>query len=215
MSSRSPIQSRQGIAAWSAAAIWLTAVVIGSLVLIDHAARPGRVLEPVCSWPGDTTLPRRTDRLTLVMFAHPRCPCTRASISELAAIVRTGQASVDICVVFFCPGDGAGNWRDTELVRQARNIPQARVVFDVDGIEERRFRATVSGQVMMYDSAGNLLYAGGITAGRGHAGDSFGKAAVLSLLREPPAKQPATAIRFPVFGCALFASTDAKGGEIR
>jgi len=66
--------------------------------------------------------------------------------------------------------------------------------------------------VLLYDAAGALRFSGGITAARGHEGDSMGAAAILSLLSAaspavtaalaPEARQ--TALRAaPVFGCPL------------
>jgi hypothetical protein len=48
------------------------------------AATPGR-------WPADSRIKPDADRATLVMLAHPHCPCTRASIGELARLMTQAQ----------------------------------------------------------------------------------------------------------------------------
>jgi hypothetical protein len=202
-------------AAWFAAAAWLILVSSGSLALIDHSARPGRVLEPSLQWPLDSALVHSQERPALLMFAHPRCPCTQASLAELASIVQAYGNRIDIQVVFLCPADGKESWRDTALVREAKRLSAVKVVFDPEAVEARRFRATISGQVLIFDRLGKLLYDGGITAARGHAGENLGKSAVISLIGGTGVANVAAPIQFPTFGCALFVSQDPSGGAAR
>jgi hypothetical protein len=68
---------------------------------------------------------------------------------------------------------------------------------DVGGTEHRRFGARVSGEVYLFQTDGQLVFHGGITAGRGHAGDNLGRSAVESFLREGVLPPETT----PVFGC--------------
>ena len=71
---------------------------------------------------------------------------------------------------------------------------------DNDGIEARRFGSSTSGQVMLYNTQGKLLFSGGITASRGHSGDNDGRTAIVALLTQGQALTDET----PVFGCQLF-----------
>ena len=59
---------------------------------------------------------------------------------------------------------------------------------------------------MFYDARGALLFSGGITGARGHAGDNAGRRAIVALLNRSPARSRAT----NVFGCSLFARKSAK-----
>ena len=72
--------------------------------------------------------------------------------------------------------------------------------------------AETSGYVVVYSPSGELLFHGGITAGRGHAGDNSGEQAILSLLstHEAPTRQTR------VFGCALLdaKTTSAKTASV-
>jgi hypothetical protein len=53
---------------------------------------------------------------------------------------------------------------------------------------------------MLYDADGVLLFTGGITGARAHAGDNAGRQALVALLNEmKPNGRTAT-----VFGCSLF-----------
>ena len=70
------------------------------------------------------------------------------------------------------------------------------------GTEARRFGVSTSGQTLLYDNAGALLFAGGITGARAHQGDNDGRRSIVALLnRETPARTATN-----VFGCSLFST---------
>jgi hypothetical protein len=52
----------------------------------------------------------------------------------------------------------------------------------------------------MYDRDGRLLFQGGITISRGHAGDNPGRSALVALLNHELVSEVET----PVYGCSLF-----------
>jgi glyoxylase-like metal-dependent hydrolase (beta-lactamase superfamily II) len=110
------------------------------------------------------------------------------------------QGRVTAYVLFVKPPDFAAGWEQTDLLTSAATIPGVTVVRDDDGIEASRFRAATSGQTVLYDADGKLLFSGGITGARGHAGDNAGRAAVVSLLAEDETERQET----PVYGCPLF-----------
>ncbi len=70
---------------------------------------------------------------------------------------------------------------------------------DIQGREALRFGAATSGQTLLYDASGRLLFSGGITPARGHAGDNDGSDALLELLSGGSGRHHQT----PVFGCSL------------
>ncbi len=134
------------------------------------------------------------------MLAHPRCPCTRASIGELARITAQVQGRVSAYVLFLKPPASGSDWEDTDLRQTAATIPGVTVLSDVDGAEAHRFGAETSGHTLLFDTDGQLLFSGGITQLRGHAGDNAGESAVLSLVETHTAERAQTF----VFGCSLF-----------
>jgi hypothetical protein len=178
--------------------IWLAAVVCGLGILLVHGYTPGKDAGSAPqNWPAKS--PRNTSRPKLVMFAHPKCPCTRASIGELAVLMTQCQGLVDAEVVFLRPKGAGEDWVHTDLWRSAAAIPGVGVRSDEGGREASAFRATTSGHVVLYDAKGGLLFSGGITGGRGHAGDNSGRTAILELLHHRPAPESRT----PTFGCSL------------
>jgi hypothetical protein len=96
-------------------------------------------------------------------------------------------------------GDPSG-WEQSGLIEEAAGIPRVRTVLDPGGSIARRFGARTSGQTLLYDGNGRLVFNGGITASRGHSGDNDGRETITSILL----RQPARRSHSPVFGCALF-----------
>jgi len=200
-------QTKRILATSLFAITWIAAVAFGLRVLFQYENAPGRVGALAPEWPA-AHLERATDRPTLVMLAHPRCPCTAASIGELAQIMARLQGKVAAYVLFVKPKESGPAWEDTNLRRSAEAIPGVKVVFDPDGVEAGRFGAETSGHTLLFGADGHLLFSGGLTASRGHAGENAGERAILDLLtNQTPART-----RTLVFGCSLInsARTESK-----
>jgi hypothetical protein len=180
--------------------LWLTAISYGMFVLLAHSYAPGRDdgLAPN-NWPVQSSIPTASGKSTLVMFIHPKCPCTRASLNELAVLMTHCQNLVNASVMAVQPDGVAPDWVRTDLYRSANSIPGVVVRVDNKGEEAHRFHATTSGQVVLYDRGGRLLFSGGITAARGHEGDNAGLSDIMEMLHGRVAVQGKT----PVFGCSL------------
>lgn len=161
---------------------------------------PGRGAAAPATWPGGTSLVRADKRPTLVLLAHPQCSCTRASIDELAEALARAVVRPKTYVLFMKPTGFSDDWAQSDLWRTAAALPDVTVVRDDDGEEARRFGASTSGQTLLYDEAGTLLFAGGITGARSHRGDNDGRRAIVELLNRESSTTAATR----VFGCALF-----------
>jgi hypothetical protein len=182
-----------------AGSAWLLAVAIGMTVLWRYSTAAGIPAAPPLEWPRESRIRPSPDLATLILLAHPQCPCTRASIEELDRLMARLDGRLVAHVLFVTPTDVPDGWERTDLWRTAAAIPGVDVVRDEDGAEARRFHAPTSGQVILYDAAGRLRFSGGITAARGHAGDNLGRSAIVALLEGGAPTAPAT----PVFGCAL------------
>jgi hypothetical protein len=179
--------------------VWGLAVAGGCLFSFHFENTPAAIDAAREVWPQESACRLSPDRPTLVMFVHPRCPCSRASLDELATLMTHCQERVDAEVVFFLPPSASAEWAQTDLWESAARIPGVAVRLDRGGAEQRRFAASVSGEVFVYGTSGRLAFHGGITAGRGHAGDNPGRSALESLLVDDQLSARTT----PVFGCAL------------
>jgi hypothetical protein len=186
----------------AAAMFWVSVIAFGMACMLRYANAPGGAGMTPVLWPAGSRIALETNRPTLIVFAHPRCPCTRASIGELDQLMADCQGRFGAQVWFIKPAGVAPNWTDTDLWAKAAAIPGVTVHRDDDGIEARRFQAETSGQSVLYDQTGKLLFHGGITISRGHAGDNPGVDALKALLTHKVLNQAQT----PVFGCSLFGS---------
>jgi len=194
--------TQKGISPWLAAifaGLWLIAAALGQRVMMNYdyaAAAPGT---PPPKWPIATKVPRTTGLPSIVVVAHPHCPCSRATMEELARLMAILHNRATATVIFVRPSGFSQDWEMTDLWRDAARIPGVSVLTDLGGIEASLFGAQGSGQTMLYDAAGNLRFSGGITASRGHAGDSLGRTAILSIVNTGDSSTSHTS----VYGCSL------------
>jgi hypothetical protein len=175
-------------------------------VLWRYAGAPGTRSGAPVHWPDGTALRRSGDRLTLTMFVHPHCACSRASVAELGKLVARVRGQVDTQLVFVLPRGVDPDWAQSDLRTRAAHLSDVRLVEDVGGVEARRFGAVTSGATLLYDRAGKLAFAGGITAVRGHEGDSFGQERIVALITSGAADRTDS----PVFGCVLDDNSQRK-----
>ncbi len=184
---------------------WIAVTGSGMFYLARYQTTAGAVATTPMDWPSDSKIARRGDRDTLVLFAHPKCPCTTATMTELAIVMTECRDRLDTTVMFVRPPGMPVGWEKTDLWTTAAAIPGVTVRSDVGGVESARFGAQTSGQAVLFDRSGRLLFCGGITPGRAHEGDNAGRDSIVArVLGTKPA-----ATQTPVFGCALIDSPTA------
>lgn len=182
---------------------WAVAVICAMGVMIRYQMTPtapasASVAVPR-TWPDGIDIVRRPGRYTAVMALHPQCPCSRASVHELMELTARTAGRMDAVVLFVDPSGAPADWLNTDLLAQAKQIPDVTVMIDRDGADARQFGATTSGQVVLFDPQDRLVFSGGITDGRGYQGDNTGLTAMLDLVRDGKSTVSATA----VYGCPL------------
>lgn len=198
---------------------WIVVVVAGFAALGMYENRPGDRADAPGRWPvepggegfeavaaatGVVTVDPPPAAARVVLFAHPRCPCTLASVEELARVAaQVPEGTLDVTVALFVPAGADPRFTQTELAAAARRIPGAHVVQDVDGRLARGFGARTSGHVVAYDRGGALRLQGGLTISRGHAGDNRSTAH----LRRMAEGAPVALLNAPVYGCDLLGET--------
>lgn len=179
---------------------WLTTVLAAMTVLTNYSSAPGPTGEVCQIWPADSPITRQPGKLSLLLFAHPKCPCTRATIGELAIVMRHCREQIDCHVLFMRPSSKPDDWARTDLWQSASDIPRVNVAVDLDGREAMRFGAATSGAAVLFDADGRLLFHGGITSSRGHSGSNLARDSVIALAR----REKPSCTESPVFGCELF-----------
>ena len=103
--------------------------------------------------------------------------------------------------MFLRPSAFNAGWEKTDLWDRAAALPNVTVLRDDDGVEAQRFGVETSGQTLLYNARGEVIFSGGITGSRGHEGDNASAAALVTLLKHGAHE----ATRTSVFGCPLFA----------
>lgn len=181
---------------------WLLLVAGAMTFLAAYSNTPGATGAAPKRWPSDSQIAHDVSQPTLLLFAHPHCPCTNATLGELELLIAQTQGKVNAHVLFIRPGGLTEDWVKSDLWRKASTIPGVTAEIDEGNVEARRFHVETSGEALLYGSDGRFLFAGGITLSRGHSGDNPGRTAITSLLNRGSADENMT----PIFGCSLFAA---------
>lgn len=194
---------------WAAAlsAAWLLGLVASLASVVRYKTSPGAEGPTPARWPEASTLPHSPGRNTLVLFLHPECPSSRASLAEFNwlmndALVRETTDGVVVFAELIQPPDPHAPFSSWA---RAAEVPNTVRRLDVDGAEAARFGALTGGHAALYDGDGALRYSGGLTNSRGHQGDNVGRRSVLAVVTGSGRAAP----HRPVYGCALHDPTDA------
>lgn len=178
---------------------WFVGVVGAFGFVWSYKTAPGPNTNAPARWPRASTIVPAPAKANLLMFVHPHCPCSRASIAELARLAVTIGDRALLHIVLVRPRGTDPGFEDTTLAERARAIGKARVVVDDQATEADRFGAQTSGATVLYTSAGELAFSGGLTTARGHEGEGPAHAQILRAIAGDRV-QAATA---PTFGCEL------------
>jgi hypothetical protein len=185
---------------YGALGLWLV-VVLGAFGMVwRYKTEPGATGAAPATWPAQSKLVPATDKANLVLFAHPQCPCTRASMAELAHLAVELGGRAQIHVVLVRPKETDPGFEDGTIADRAAAIAGARVMVDDGGIEAERFGAKTSGATVLYTRSGQLAFSGGLTTARGHEGRGPAEDRIVSVVNGDAKKPFETA---PTFGCEL------------
>lgn len=186
--------------------IWFIAVASSFHFLMKYSAAEGRTGVINKDWPESTQL-KFKNPYELVVFIHPGCSCSKASLVELSRLV-SQESEIASQIVFMKTAKLSSLLEGNDLLAQARRIPRATIIFDEDGKEAKIFGALTSGHTFLYHEERGLLFSGGITAARGHEGKSVGQESIQHLLKNKPARNIAS-----VFGCDIFGTLFKTGNK--
>ncbi len=180
-------------------AAWSVCAGFGLARMLTYELTPGPETAAPTTWPAAATISRDVSGQTLVLFLHPRCPCSRATLAELERLIATCDRPIALRIIFVRPDGTQEDWYRTDLYHAAERLRQAVICRDADGVEASRFGAKTSGQALLFAADGRLLFQGGLTPSRGHEGDNVGRDALCALI----GGKPTTCTKTAVFGCSL------------
>ncbi|MBC7537712.1 MAG: hypothetical protein H7281_02735 [Bacteriovorax sp.] len=188
------------------AVIWLVLCLAGLSALNWYKLLPGPVGKISVFWPHNIPLERDRSVYNLVLFAHPKCECTHASLIELEKLLIETKKKMKVVIFFYHPKGTEPGWTSGDSKDLSLKLKMTEVYDDRGGEIARRFGAMTSGQVMVYNPDGKLVFAGGITESRGHIGSNPGTRSIASVVTKgvPIISNQNT------FGCLLFSEQEMK-----
>lgn len=176
---------------------WGLAAAAGMFVLMAYSQSAGNQGHPTLARSAGIAV--SDEGYTLVMAVHPRCPCTRASVYELERLAVRCRGLLRCRVLVYEPEGGGEGWGSNDPFSLGARLPSAEIQADPGGRIAAALGCEVSGAVVLFDAQGTPQFWGGITPGRGHAGDNRGSDAIASLVLG----QSQLVQTSPVYGCGL------------
>lgn len=178
--------------------IWAALVALGAHQALKFENTAGSSGIPQRRLPASLRTAAGNDAFVLVMLAHPNCPCTRASLTELERLLARARGKLATFVILSKPGASIEELRASPMSELAARIPGVSVI-PQQVLATETFAGETSGTTLLYDPRGLLVYSGGITRARGHLGDNPGADAVLARVAE----RTQEFLHLPAFGCPL------------
>lgn len=179
--------------------MWGGLLFIGHLVLFEYEMTASPLADTKRIFPEKSVVQLARGRQNIILFIHPMCPCTMASVDELAELMHVGQEDAIGTVIALMPTELKSEWSSQPVFSALKRIRNVSISYDSDGSQAATFGATTSGHVLIYDGRGVLQFSGGITASRGHSGDNANLQAAKNIILDRNPKFATT----PVLGCAL------------
>lgn len=150
-----------------------------------------------------------SDRMTLIVAIHPRCPCSPATLENLARMATRCGDGLACRVLMFVPEGADDPWRRGRCWDAARLVPGVEIAEDIEGAAARRLGAFTSGAAVLLDRDGSVRFTGGLTSARGHAGENRITQSIVDIVQG----RPGDVTRAPVFGCAIVKPDWPEGAE--
>ena len=181
--------------------LWILLIILSLGLLINYETKPALLTDAVKYWPSLTQFIQKNNTYKLVMVVHPYCSCSRASLRELSLIMaRIHEAPVSTYLLFYRSKASAVAWTKSRLWEKALQLENVQLIDDADGKLSKLFNASISGQTLLYEPSGRLVFNGGITPSRGHEGDNSGINAIVAIITKGITKTHKTF----VYGCPIF-----------
>ena len=140
---------------------------------------------------------------TLILFYHPHCVCTRATVHNLQSVTAATNKHLNSIAIAYQPVISDPRWIHSSTSRDLKKAG-FRVFADLDGKCCRELGVYTSGHVLVYDEQGKLVFNGGVTQSRGHEGSCNACDDLVKSIENADEN----IFVWPVFGCAILESED-------
>jgi hypothetical protein len=178
---------------------WLSAIAAFAYLATYDLTPGNKGVEPSV-WPAASGIVPARNKCNAVVFLHPRCFCSLATANELAKIMSREENRLKVHVIVR-PTRRAEEASASSSTSSA-TTPAHDAQLSIQDSNSRLIKTidSLPGHVLLFGANGNLIFAGGITASRGHEGDNLGADAMLKAMCE---SRRSTVSTTPVFGCSL------------
>ena len=177
-------------------ALWALAIAIGFFSMVDYQNSAAVVYQ------NPSEISERFNGAdncnVLIMALHPHCSCSRASLSELHKLQSNVGDAVRVYVLVYVPDGQDKGWAEGISLAQLSRM-NTEVIYDPGGKICLETGLNTSGETLLYNAQGSLLFSGGVTASRGHAGSNYG----IEFLHDAISRKQVERTETPVFGCAI------------
>ena len=103
---------------------WALAVGVGGTTLLRYTNTSGRLATPPPQWPYGDRIRTEPSHATLVVFAHPQCPCSRATLEELSQILARYRGSLNAYVDIYAPRSEGRGWAHAQFMERRGSHPR-------------------------------------------------------------------------------------------
>ena len=182
-------------------ASWIVSIMVSLGILTWYKFTPGEQVEIAGQWPKEASHLQTPGSANLVMFVHPECPCSLASMDELARLLPIIADHIAIKVVFReLTGQYGRQLSEHALWKKAKTLPHVQLLIDPGQKLENSFQAKTSGQTYLFDKEGRKIFQGGLTPLRGHTGETQASSFIKQWSRQQTISR---SISSSVFGCPM------------
>lgn len=159
---------------------------------------------------GDEGMPKEnvaaSSTVKVLIFLHPRCSCSHASVHELQRILLSTETNgsslrVQAQVFLFQPDEtDFEDWDGSAMISELKRFRSVEICNDPYGRIAASHGVVTSGHVLIYDADGYLKFSGGITQSRAHEGENTNGILAARSIHNVSTET----VRRPVFGCSIF-----------
>ena len=118
---------------------WAIGLVSGFSLIVSHNFATGNVSSAPIEWPDGINLESDANHPTLLVFIHPQCPCSSATIGELERLLADVNQQVKCTILMVCPSDHVDQWMKSKNTERSKSIEGVQIVVDVDGTTAAKF----------------------------------------------------------------------------
>ena len=187
-----------------------SAVLVAREIAWSVTAGPG---DGVAGWPPSSRLPLPDSAPWALVFLHPQCSCSAATLEAVARLVGLCEDRIDWTLVVRAdsedPGFAARGGLTRRISRLVEGLHNVDRFVDENGREAGRFGVGTSGHTFLF-AAGTyeLIAQGGLTPTRGHFGETSMWGAICrsaGVSRSEAERRAALdgTLDSPVFGCEI------------